>query len=368
MALNLTRLRALLLLPAGMLLLSCCTDPLEEEPVVTTPYQLTIPSNFPQNARIPADNPLTEEGVALGRMLFYEPRLSRDNTLSCGSCHQQSKAFTDGRALAIGVNGARHTRSSMSLVNLAWEPVLNWDGAATTLETQARLPLENPVEMHQLLGEGVRKLQQTDLYPPLFRKAFGSTTITEQNVLKALAQFQRTLISSNSRYDRSLRRELRLTVDEQRGEALYNNHPNPDLSIAGADCMHCHGGPLFTSQSFHNNGLDATFTDPGRKGVTGLAVDNGKFRAPTLRNIELTAPYMHDGRFATLEDVLDHYSDHVKRSSPNIDPLLLDASNTLNGTQLDLTQTQKNQIIAFLRTLTDTTFTRDKRFSDPFKP
>ena len=376
-----SRLHSLLLAAAAaVLLITACkpdSDLTEEEPAVTTPYKQVLPAGFPATVRIPADNQLTEEGVALGRMLFYETRLSRNNALSCGSCHQQSKAFTDGRALALGVDGAQHTRSAMSLANILWEPSLNWDGAADGLETQARKPIENPVEMHQTLAEGVSKLQQTELYPPLFRKAFGSRTITEQNVLKALAQFERTLISSNSKYDKFRRREIsKLTLDEEAGRQLFLTHPNPVEPIPGANCFHCHteGNLLFSSTdytngaaaTFFNNGLDVSPADAGRGGVTGLAADRGKFRAPTLRNIALTAPYMHDGRFQTLQQVLDHYSDHVQQSSPNIDINLLDATNTFHGTQLDLTATQKRQIIAFLQTLTDSTFIQDKRFSSPF--
>ncbi|WP_135393996.1 cytochrome-c peroxidase [Hymenobacter metallicola] len=346
--------------------------------MVTTPYQLVLPAGFPQDVKIPASNPLTEEGVALGRMLFYEPKLSRNNTMSCGSCHQQSKAFTDGKALALGVDGMPNTRGAMSLANILWEPTLNWEGAAVGLETQARQPIENPVEMHQRLGEGVSKLQQTESYPPLFHKAFGSRTITEENVLKALAQFERTLISANSRYDKYLRGETQLSSQEIAGKVLFSSHPDPTIPVAGADCMHCHneGNRLFTStdytrgaaSSFFNNGLDATLTDQGRFTVTGLESDRGKFRAPTLRNIALTAPYMHDGRFQTLEQVLDHYSDHVAKNSPNLDVNLQTATNKRNATQLSLSAGQKKQVIAFLLTLTDSSFIQDKRFSDPFKP
>ncbi|WP_167856815.1 cytochrome-c peroxidase [Hymenobacter aquaticus] len=333
---------------------------------------------MPQDVKIPADNPLTEEGVALGRMLFYEPKLSRNNTISCGSCHQQSKAFTDGRALALGVDGVPNPRGTMSLANILWEPALNWDGAATSLETQARKPIENPTEMHQTLGEGVSKLQQTEVYPPLFRKAFGSSTITQDNLLKALAQFERTLISANSKYDKYLRGEAQLSSQEIAGKVLFSNHPDPTIPVAGADCMHCHneGNLLFTStdytrgaaSSFFNNGLDSNLKDQGRFGVTGLESDRGKFRAPTLRNIALTAPYMHDGRFQTLQEVLDHYSDHVAKDSPNLDVNMLTTTNKRNGTQLSLTAGQKQQVIAFLLALTDSSFIQDKRFSDPFKP
>ncbi|RYU79604.1 cytochrome-c peroxidase [Hymenobacter persicinus] len=358
---------------AALLLSACTSDPdVVEEDFVTTPYQLVPPTGFPQAVTIPADNQLTEEGVALGRMLFYETRLSRNNGMSCGSCHQQSKAFTDGKALAVGVDGATHTRHTMSLANMLWEPSLNWDGAATGLEAQARKPIENPVEMHQTLAEGVRKLQQTALYPPLFRKAFGSTTITETNVLKALAQFERTLISANSKYDRLKRKEIsRLSADEEAGRQLYLTHPSPANNIVGANCFHCHneGNLLFSSTdytrgaaaSFFNNGLDANPADAGRGGVTGLASDRGKFRAPTLRNIALTAPYMHDGRFQTLQQVLDHYS-HGVQESPTLDAALRRPAGPLG---LTLTARDKSDLLAFLATLTDQEFTTDPRLGPP---
>lgn len=340
-----------------------------QNPYVPTPYVLTLPANLPQNVAVPADNPLTEEGVALGRKLFYEVRLSGNGTQSCGSCHQQRKAFTDGRALALGAEGQSHRRNTMSLANVLWEKTLAWDGAATSLEQQARTPLENPVEMHLLLADGAKRLQQTDLYPPLFQQAFGSSTITEINVLKALAQFERTLISANSPYDKYIRKEGSLTPTERAGARLFNDHPGEvsGIFIRGGACHHCHisENGLFSSPDFFNNGLDLTFTDPGRGGVTGQALDRGRFKAPTLRNIAQTAPYMHDGRFQRLEEVLDHYNEHVQTTSPGTDPNVL-LSNTPNGTRLDLTAQEKVQIIAFLRTLTDSTFLTDKRFSNPF--
>ncbi|TGE08231.1 cytochrome-c peroxidase [Hymenobacter fodinae] len=358
----------------GLSLASCGgnekTEETGENSHTTTPYQLTLPSNLPQAISIPPDNPLTVEGVDLGRKLFYEPRLSRTGTQSCGSCHQQSKAFTDGLTKAVGGDGLPHSRNTMSLANVLWETTLNWDGAATSLEQQARIPIENPVEMHQLLAEGVRKLQQSDLYPPLFQKAFGTSIITEENVLKALGQFERTLISANSRYDQYLRKTGSLTPTERQGAAIFNNHPGEvgGVFIRGGACHHCHFSEtgLFSSPDFFNNGLDVNFADAGRGAITGLASDRGKFKAPTLRNIALTAPYMHDGRFKTLEDVLDHYNEHVQTTSAFVDPNVL-LSNTPNGTRLDLTATEKTQLLAFLRTLTDSSFVTDKRFSDPFK-
>ncbi|MDO7851744.1 cytochrome-c peroxidase [Hymenobacter convexus] len=361
------------LLGLGMLLglAGCQHDadtPDPEGPVVPpTAYNLAVPTNFPAMQAAPADNPLTNEGVALGRQLFYEKALSLNGTVACASCHKQELAFSDGQARATGVNGTTTIRSSMSLANLAWEPKLTWDGAATGLENQARIPIENPLEMHQSLSAGVAKLQASPTYPALFRKAFGSSTVSEANVLKALAQFERTMISSNSRFDRFQRGDrTALTAYEQAGLVLFYTHPAGTASTRGGNCGDCHTGDLQTDNAFRNNGLDASFTDLGLGGLTGLPTDNGKFRVPSLRNIALTAPYMHDGRFATLEQVMDHYNQHVVLNSPNIDPLMLNTSNTRGGgPTLDLTTDEKAKIVAFLRTLTDSTFIRDPRFAKP---
>jgi cytochrome c peroxidase len=372
MRLPLTRFLTGFSLLLGALTLGSCRDSgggIDPEPTGPTPYALKVPAGFP-TPFIPADNPLTNEGVALGRMLFYEKQLSSTGTMSCGSCHQQNKAFTDGLAKAVGVDGVANPRGTMSLANVLWSSTLTWDGAFSTLETQALKPLENPIELHQPLTVGVGKLQNTTTYPPLFLAAFGTRTITNDLVLKALTQFERTLVSGNSRFDQYLANNRQgFTADEQAGLVLYTTHISPG-SVRGAECFHCHTQPLMSSNykgEFFNNGLDLTFSDPGRGGITKLAVDNGKFIAPTLRNITLTAPYMHDGRFQTLEEVLDHYSDHVKMASPGLDNMLLTGINNLPfGTHMDLTATEKRQLLAFLKTLTDTEFVTDKRFSDPF--
>jgi cytochrome c peroxidase len=363
---------ASLLVGAALSLGGCQTngsEPIDPQPAAPTPYTLTVPAGFPTPV-IPADNPLTNEGVALGRMLFYEKALSSTGTMSCGSCHQQSKAFTDGLAKAVGVDGVVNPRGSMSLANVMWSTTLTWDGAFSTLDTQAKHPIENPIELHQPLTVGVSKLQATSTYPPLFLAAFGTRTITADMVLKALTQFERTLISSNSRYDKfNANNRQGFTPDELAGLKLYSTHITTG-SARGAECFHCHTMPLMSSNyaaQFFNNGLDLTFSDPGRGGVTGLPTDRGKFVAPTLRNITLTAPYMHDGRFTTLEQVLDHYSDHVQMASPGLDNNLVEGINNRPfGTHMDLTATEKRQVIAFLKTLTDSTFVSDKRFSSPF--
>jgi len=372
-----TRVGFYFTLLAGVVLsLSSCKkdeESIDPAPAAPTPYVLTVPAGFPTPA-IPADNPLTNEGVALGRMLFYEKALSSTGSMSCGSCHQQNKAFTDGLAKAVGVDGVANPRGSMSLANVMWSTTLTWDGAFSTLEAQAKHPIENSIELHQPLTVGVSKLQKSVTYPSLFLAAFGTRTITEDLVLKALTQFERTLISSNSRYDKYLANGRQgFTADEKEGLRLYTTHITPSIGAPGrgAECFHCHTLPLMSSNyaaQFFNNGLDLTFSDPGRGGVTGLPADQGKFVAPTLRNITLTAPYMHDGRFTTLEQVLDHYSDHVQMTSPGLDPnLILGINDPLfNPGKMGLTTTEKRQVLAFLKTLTDSTFVTDKRFSSPF--
>nr|GFC66231.1 hypothetical protein [Tanacetum cinerariifolium] len=195
-------------------------------------------------------------------------KLSSNGTMSCGSCHQQNKAFTDGLAKAVGVDGIANPRGTMSLANVMWSTTLTWDGAFSTLETQALKPIENPIELHQPLTAGVAKLQASKTYPPLFQAAFGTQTITSDLVLKALTQFERTLISGNSRYDKFLATRQGLSADEQAGLALYSTHISPRI-VRGAECFHCHTMPLMSSNyaaQFFNNGLDLTFSDAGRGG------------------------------------------------------------------------------------------------------
>ena len=335
-------------------------EPLQPEEVV---YDLSFPSRF-GTPKIPAANQLTQAGVDLGRVLFYEKKLSGDNSLSCGSCHQQKLAFTDGKTLSTGVSNQTAQRNAMSLTNLAFNTSFNWDGAAATLEEQVRFPLENPLEMNQNIAEAVQELQNTPAYPPLFQKAFGTSVITADLVFKALGQFQRILVSANSPFDQYREGKKMLATEEVEGYVLFMTHPDPEFNIRGGNCGDCHGSDLTTLQQFHNNGLDLAFADKGRGALTGKATDNGKFKAPTLRNIALTAPYMHDGRFKTLEEVLDHYNEHIQANSPNLDPLIMEATNQYRGNTLALTPAEKEKIIKFLHTLTDNTFINEKRFSE----
>jgi cytochrome c peroxidase len=331
----------------------------------TTPLTPQYPAYFGNRIFIPDDNPLTEEGVYLGRMLFYETRLSVNNRISCATCHRQQYAFTDGKRFSTGVDGSLTDRNSMSLVNLLWIRNFFWDGRAAGLEKQAETPLTNPHEMGQALTISAQKLQNTTVYPSLFNKAFGSSVITGSMIVKALAQFERTLISANSKYDQYLRGQYKPTASELNGITLFFSNPDPANHIRGAACAHCHGGPKTFNELFHNNGLDSLPKDVGREKITGQAYDKGRFRVVTLRNIALTAPYMHDGRFKTLEEVLDQYNEHIQPSA-TLSIFLQNNSNTLNGSTLGLTAQEKTDIIAFLHLLTDSSFITDKHFSIPF--
>ncbi|MFB6456353.1 cytochrome-c peroxidase [Chitinophaga sp. Hz27] len=327
-------------------------------------YTYIYPTYFGNRINTSASNPATINGVYLGRMLFYEKLLSVNNNISCASCHQQSKAFTDGKKFSTGIDTVTTTRNSMSLVNLLWVRNFFWDGRAASLEEQATTPLTAIHEMGQPLHISVNKLLHTRRYPALFKAAFGSATITDTLIIKALAQFERSLISANSNYDKYLQHLYTPTTAESNGMALFMSNPTPEKNIRGAGCAHCHGGPKLFVELYHNNGLDSMPPDQGRSLITGQATDIGRFRTVTLRNIALTAPYMHDGRFNTLEEVLDHYSDHIKISSTLSPAIRGNYNDTLTHT-LHLSKKEKNDIIAFLHMLTDSTFINDKRFSDP---
>jgi cytochrome c peroxidase len=328
------------------------------------PYPLAYPANFGNMIYVPADNPLTVAGVELGRKLFYETALSANNQVSCGSCHKQELAFTDGKQFSTGVDGSLTKRNSMALINLLWADNFFWDGRAKGLEQQVKFPLEDQHEMGQSMEVSAKKLNEINAYPELFSKAFGSTTINADRIAKALAQFERTLISSNSLYDKFLAGNYIPDSSQLRGMKLFFTNPQPERGIRGAACGHCHSGPKTYSELYHNTGLDNTPVDQGRAEFTNQSSDKGRFRVATLRNIALTAPYMHDGRFRSLNEVLDHYSDHIKEQ-PKLSPFLKGLSNEKDRTGLNLSKDEKTDIISFLQMLTDSTFITDPRFSNP---
>ncbi len=310
------------------------TSTTEEPTYKPTPYDLQKPEGFP-DLFIDGDNPMTVEGVKLGRMLYYDSIIDKDNSRACAGCHSQQESFT-----LSSVNSLAH-------INLGWNGAYLWNG-----KIEGRLEDIMLFEVEEFFETDMSKLNNDAIYPELFKKAFNADVITSREVSYALAQFERTMISANSRWDRYLRGEVTLTQAEAQGYELFFTEKG--------DCFHCHGTILFTDNLFHNNGLDS-LPGPGREFISNNPEDKGKFKSPTLRNIMLTAPYMHDGRYETIEEVIDFYSHGVKWS-PTIDPLMKKVGN--GGVQL--TQQEKNNLIAFLKTLTDTTYINNPELSDPF--
>ena len=315
-----------------------------------TPYRLTISAFAPQ-PDFPRDNPITVEGVELGSKLFFDRRLSEGDSESCATCHHPREGFSERRRFSRGAEGDIGIRNAMPLLNLAWKSAYFWDGRAATLRQQVLQPVKNPIEMHESLTNIVAKISTDTDYPRLFNDAFGSTVITADRVARALEQFLLVQVSFDSKYDRVMTGREKFTDAEERGFELFNTEYDPYHGQYGADCFHCHGGVMFQSKSFANNGLDATFTDLGRYAVTKRAGDEGKFSVPTLRNVAVTAPYMHDGRFQTLEQVVEHYCTGMKRS-PTLDPNL--AKHPDGGVPLSLED--RHALVAFLDTLTDERF------------
>ncbi|GDY23879.1 hypothetical protein LBMAG56_52260 [Verrucomicrobiota bacterium] len=321
-------------------------------PLVGTPYAFTVMKGFPL-PELPTDFPLTNERVELGRRLFHDPRLSRDSVQSCATCHQQKAAFTDPRRFSVGVDQRPGTRNAMPLFNLAWKKNFFWDGRAPSLRAQALEPIQNPVEMHASLPDVVAKLAADPATAAAFARAFGTPAVTAERLGGALEAFVLTLTSFNSKFDRALRGEAVLSEAEQRGFELFNTEFDPRRQQFGADCFHCHGGALFTDHAFRNNGLALDPADLGRAAVTGQVADRGRFVTPSLRNVALTAPYMHDGRFATLEEVVAHYDHGVARTA-SLDPNL----GKHPDTGLRLSAADQRALVAFLRALTDEQYGR----------
>ncbi len=293
--------------------------------------------------KVPTDNPLTVEGIALGRRLFYEKMLSNDMSISCNSCHKQQYSFDDPRRFSIGTDGTLGTRNAMPIVNMGWNDRFFWDGRRSSLETQAHDPVVNPIEMENTWPVVIQRLQNDTNYPNLFFKAFGTRTVDSNLVTKAIAQFERTFVSFNSIFDQANQSTTyTLTTEEFNGEVIF---------FEQGRCINCHGGLLFTDHSFRNNGLDAMPNDSGLAKFTHNPTDFGKFKVPSLRNVALTAPYMHDGRFNTLEEVVDFYTSAVNYNSPNID------SNMQHlGFRFRLSAQEKTDLVAFLKTLTDSSY------------
>ena len=325
------------------------TAPLQpiDMPARFTPYRFTMSGTFPV-PDLPRDNPLIGERVALGKALFQERALSRDGTISCASCHHSDAAFSDPQRISTGIDGRSGTRNAMPLFNLAWKSSFFWDGRAPSLRTQALMPIADHAEMDESLDRVCDKLAAISNYPALFAAAFGTPGIDAAKIGLALEQFMLTLTSYDAKFDRALRGKADFSDDEKRGFELFMTEYDPRTGQLGADCFHCHGGPLFSDHQFHNNGLAADDSDSGRQRVTGLEADRGKFSTPSLRNLARTAPYMHDGRFATLEETVAHYSSGIHRSA-TLDPNL--AKHPEGG--LQLSPEDQRALVAFLKTLTE---------------
>ncbi len=344
----------------SLLLIISCSSKEDSDIYTPIPTSLEIPEILTQKLIppiIPSTNPLTVEGIALGKKLFFDKILSKDGTQSCATCHDPMSAFSDNDRFSEGVDGQLGDRNSMPLFNLAWnfEDRFAWDGKELGLERQAFEPVRNPIEMHSKWTDIAVKLKNHPEYPSLFIKAFGGQDIDSTLVAKAIAQFERTLISGNAKFDNYLLGKTNLTPEELNGFNVFMDENK-------GDCFHCHGSnnnPLWTDNQFHNNGLDSVFSDLGFGKITGDPNDNGKFRTPSLRNLVFTAPYMHDGRFGTLEEVINHYSEGLKLS-PTIDPLMKKA----NQGGVQLSPKDKSDLKAFLLSLTDNDFINNPDFQE----
>lgn len=358
------QLKYLIILFVGILIINACDK--NEAPPVTideTPYLLeygALPA-----PDLPADNPLTVQGVELGRMLFYETMLSKDGSQACADCHRQPDGFSDTTQFSIGVEGLPGGRQAMPIFNMAWHTnEFFWDGRAHLLRDQSLLPIQDPLEMNETLDNVVAKLSAEKTYRDQFTRAFGSDEITPDKMALAMEQFMMSIVSYDSKYDRYLAGLVELTESEARGLVLFETEYNPFFpDMSGADCAHCHGGANFENDQYMNNGLDtdAEFEDMGREDVTEDPADRAKFKVPSLRNIAVTPPYMHDGRFQTLEEVIDHYNEGIKESS-TADVTVLNTKDT----GLFLTDQDKEDLINFMKTLTDDTFLNNEAYKTPF--
>lgn len=333
----------------SLLLFSCGKDDDSsiEEPV--DKYEFVVPDNFPAPTYTFDNNPVTREGFELGRKLFYDPNLSRDGSVSCNNCHIQATAFADSPAhpISVGIDNNLGIRNAPSITNMAFFPEFFWDGGVTHLDFVPINAFESPFEMGETVENVVAKLNATPIYRDMFQEAFGIEEITLPYTLHALSQFTNMMISANSKYDKYIRDEGEtLTAIELEGKSLFEQK-----------CASCHTGDLFTDFSYRNNGLDSTFADTGRNAITTLGSDIGKFRVPSLRNIGLTSPYMHNARFNTLKEVLDHY-DGGMVFSPSLDETFIDGEKL----GIPMTEDEKAAIIEFLHTLSDFEFVQNEMF------
>jgi len=346
------------------LVFACKKDP-AEDPAKYDPTLATINLRDFPDPDFPADNKPTVQGVMLGRMLFYEKLLSKDGSQACADCHHQETAFSDSLQFSVGVEKMNGHRQAMAVMNLAWHKNgMFWDGRAPLVRDQALKPIQDPLEMNETLVNAVAKIAAEKKYRDQFIRAFGNDTITSAKIGLAIEQFEFTMISNNSKYDQFKRGETTLTDSEERGRGLFFTEFDPSGVKKGAECFHCHATFNFTNGEYMNNGLDAEADqkDIGRQKVSNDVADKAKFKVPSLRNIARTAPYMHDGRFTTLEQVVDQYNTGAK-DSPTVEFLL---QYNLQPGGLGLSAQAKADLVAFLKTLTDTEFLTNPAYKTPF--
>ncbi len=334
-----------------LVFVSCSNDDSYTAIPEDSPFNLVIPENFPPMAQDISRNMPTEQGVALGRKLFYDNRLSRDNTISCSFCHEQEYAFTHhGHDFSHGIDNLLGNRNAPAVQNMAFQSEYFYDGASNGIQLLSIVPIHNPVEMDENMPNIAAKLALDDTYVQLFQSAFENQEISTSNILNALAQFMTVMISADSRYDKYVRNEAGGNLSELELQGL---------DLFTAKCATCHITDMFTDSKFRNNGLpiNPNLNDLGRETVTGFEYDRYKFKVPSLRNVELTQPYMHDGRFGSLESVLDFYANGVQQTQ-NLDEIM--QQNGVLG--IPLTEDEKVAIIAFLKTLTDESFISNPLF------
>jgi cytochrome c peroxidase len=315
---------------------------------VVTTIPFVVPKGWPAIKYKLDSNPITVQGVALGRKLFYDGQLSRDGQFPCASCHQPFAAMANyDHNLSHGFNNQFTLRNAPTLANLAWQSAFHWDGAINHLDAQPLAPITAPNEMAADIGVVINKLKKDPTYPTLFNAAFGSPTINTQRMVKAISQFLLTMVSANSTYDKVTRGEANFILPQQLGYDIFKQK-----------CASCHSEPFFTDFTYRNNGLkpDAILKDIGRMGITGAASDSLKFKVPSLRNVYVTPPYMHDGRYISLYQVLEHYNKLIQ-NGPTTDSLLKN--------KIPLSNYEKGQLVAFLMSLTDSAFLKDSRFAEP---
>jgi cytochrome c peroxidase len=330
-----------------LVLAACKPDPVIVPTTNTEEIAFRVPEGWPVPAYNFENNKLTKEGFELGRRLFFDTRLSKDNTVSCGSCHQPAAAFAQpAHDFSHGVNDLLGNRNSPAIYNMNWHTSFFWDGGVNHIENQPIAPIENPVEMAETISNVVAKLSADASYRAMFKAAFGDETVNSQRIGRAFAQFMGMLVSSNSKYDKFTRGEATLSATEEKG-----------LNTFRAKCATCHTEPLFSDFSYRSNGLKVTsHNDSGRARITGKSADLRKFKVPSLRNLTYTYPYMHDGRLESLKDVLNYYSDEIDSASFNLDPVLKRG--------IPLTAQEKDDLLSFLKTLDDETFVKDPRFQE----